>query len=65
MSKLTNTLEILKAIERHLDQVKKQEDLSQEQIANINATFSVMLLGDVATSLAEIADALNKREADK
>ncbi len=64
MSKLTNTIEILKAMEGQLDQVKKQ-DLSQEQIANVNATFIVMLLGDIATSLAEIADAFNKREADK
>lgn len=64
MSKLTNTLEILKAIEGQLDQVKKQ-DITQEQIANINATFSVMLLGDIATSLAEIADALSKREGNE
>lgn len=61
--KLNNTLEILKAASTNLeDNVNKR--LSPEDMTNVNLGIISTILGDIAFSLAMIADNTNKEEAE-
>ena len=54
------TLGVIKSISDHSNRLSKKEDISEEVITNQMIANISLILGDIALSLADIADQLNK-----